>query len=177
MEYASNGKGNLGVALGAIGTGLNLLNNGSGFLTGALGNGYVTPCQQQFVTKDEMKMVSELASKDSQIAILTAENDSEKKMIEVYKQSHSELSRLRDDVKVDIKELRDAMVIADKEQAVINAKFSDAIGVNTSNISDIKSTLNEITQIKIPNHAVCPGWGNVTVTPVNGSWPIGTTIA
>lgn len=34
MEYASNGKGNLGVTLGAIGTGLSLLNGGLGGILG-----------------------------------------------------------------------------------------------------------------------------------------------
>lgn len=39
MEYASNGKGNLGVTLGAIGTGLGVLNGGLGSLFGGWGNG------------------------------------------------------------------------------------------------------------------------------------------
>lgn len=34
MEYASNGKGNLGVTLGAIGTGLGVLNGGLGGILG-----------------------------------------------------------------------------------------------------------------------------------------------
>lgn len=38
MEYASNGKGNLGVTLGAIGTGLSALNGGLGNILGGRGN-------------------------------------------------------------------------------------------------------------------------------------------
>lgn len=38
-EFASNGKGNLGVTLGAIGTGLAALGN-NGILSGLFGNGY-----------------------------------------------------------------------------------------------------------------------------------------
>ena len=37
MEYASNGKGNLGVTLGAIGTGLGVLNGGLGGILGGFG--------------------------------------------------------------------------------------------------------------------------------------------
>ena len=37
MEYASNGKGNLGVTLGAIGTGLGVLGGGLGNLLGGWG--------------------------------------------------------------------------------------------------------------------------------------------
>ena len=37
MEYASNGKGNLGVTLGAIGTGLGVLNGGLGGILSGFG--------------------------------------------------------------------------------------------------------------------------------------------
>lgn len=38
-EFATNGKGNLGVTLGAIGTGLGVLNGGLGGLLGGMGWG------------------------------------------------------------------------------------------------------------------------------------------
>lgn len=171
MEYSSNSKGNLGVTLGAIGTGLGVLND-AGILTGNFNRG-----NGNCVSRDEIRMIQELATKDSQIAMLSSENDSERKMIEVYKQAHSEIANLTASTNHELKELREKVYNNEKEQAVVNAKFSDAISVNTSNIADIRATLGEITQIKIPNSAVCPGWGPVNVMPSSCSWPIGTTIA
>lgn len=44
MEYASNGKGNLGVTLGAVGTGLGLLDGGANLVGKMLGtNGTGSP--------------------------------------------------------------------------------------------------------------------------------------
>lgn len=39
MEYSSNAKGNLGVTLGAVGTGLGLLDGGASLLGRMLGGG------------------------------------------------------------------------------------------------------------------------------------------
>lgn len=171
MEYASNAKGNLGVTLGAIGTGLGVLNGGVGLL-GMGGNGIMCQNTSRYVTKDELTMSQEIASKDSRIAFLEAESDSEKKMIEVYRQSHAELVTLRDNVNADIKELRNEVNTNRREQdawnasqSVANAQMSAAIAVNANSIADLKNCCNSITQIKIPNSAVCPGWGNITVTP------------
>ena len=177
MEYASNAKGNLGVTLGTIGTVLGALSSGAGVLSGVTG---VTATTSNYVTKDEMNMIQELASKDSQIALLTAESNTEEKMIEVYKQSHSELVTLRDTFNSTIKEMQTEINANRREQdswnanqSVVNAQISAAIATNTNSISALQTTLSSITQVKVPNAAVCPGWGNTVTTPVTTNTTLG----
>lgn len=155
MEYASNAKGNLGVTLGAIGTGLGAL-SGTGLLSGLAGTH-----ANNYVTKEEATMMQQLSSKDSEIALLKADQASEIKMTEVYKQAHSEIKKLRDEVISNRRE----QDLWNANQSVLNAQMSAAIAVNTNSIASLQNCCNSITQLKIPNTAVCPGWGNITITP------------
>lgn len=155
MEYASNAKGNLGVTLGAIGTGLGAL-SGTGLLSGLMGG-----TTNNYVTKSEAEMMHQLSAKDSEIALLKADQASEIKMTEVYKQAHSEIKELRDEVIANRRE----QDLWNANQSVINAQMSSAIAVNTNSIKALQDCCSQITMLKIPNSAVCPGWGNITVTP------------
>lgn len=170
MEYSSNAKGNLGVTLGAIGTGLSIMSNGLG-LFNAAGNTNHNGCFHP-VTRDELAMSQLLATKDSEIAILKADSDSERKMIEVYRQAHDEIAALRNSTSADIKQLqyeinqnRRDQDAWNASQSVVNAQMSAAITTNTNSIAGINEVLSQITQVRVPNSAVCPGWGAVTVTP------------
>jgi len=58
VQYASNGKGNLGVTLGAIGTGLGLMAEGGG-LAGILGGRRGGDPEDRPVTRYEMGLISE----------------------------------------------------------------------------------------------------------------------
>lgn len=168
MEYSSNAKGNLAVTLGAIGTGLGAIGNSGLFQENSHGGR-----PNHYVTRDELGLVKELAMKDSEIALLHAESTAEDKMVEVYKQSHSEVAALREHVDSEVKDLRNQIDLNRREQdmwnanqSVINAQMSSAISTNTNSIKDIKAVLGEITQIKVPNNAVCPGWGDVNIVPI-----------
>lgn len=149
MEYASNGKGNLGVTLGAIGTGLGALSN-SGLLNGFFNNNN----GNSYVTKDELKYVQELAAKDSQIALLTSEQNTEVKIADVFERL---ITRINSDKKEQAE--------WNASQSVANAQMSAAIATNANSIAGINNILNQITAIRVPNTAVYPGWGNVTITP------------
>lgn len=184
MEYSSNAKGNLGVALGAVGTGLSVLNGGLGLLNNGaqVVNGMSHPAN--YVTKDEMIMAQQLSAKDSEIALLKADQASEIKMTEVYRQAHDEIVTLRDDTNASLKEMQNEINSNRREQDawnanqnVLNAQMASAITTNTNSIAGLQDTMSQITQVKIPNSAVCPGWGAVTVntTPCCGS--NGTTVA
>lgn len=168
MEYASNAKGNLGVALGAVGTGLNLLTGGIGLVNAGSNMNNMNrmaygDCHafNDYVTKDELRMSQEIAAKDSQIALLSAESDSEKKMIEVYKQTRSEIKELQDEVRENRKE----QDMWNASQSVNNARMSAAIAANSTSIVGLQECCKSITQLKVPNSAVCPGWGDITITP------------
>ena len=58
VQYASNGKGNLGVTLGAIGTGLGAM-AGAGGLAGLLGMQRDSDPDSRSVTRYEMGLISE----------------------------------------------------------------------------------------------------------------------
>lgn len=71
-EFASNGKGNLGVTLGAIGTGLGVLGNGLGGLFN--GFGYNNPNMPEWVSKEEFNQRQKISSLESENALLRVKN-------------------------------------------------------------------------------------------------------
>lgn len=146
MEYASNGKGNLGVTLGAIGTGLSVLNGGLGLI----GNGYNANYHNnteggRFITKDELDYVQTISSKDSEISILKSENFTNEKIADVY-------SRL----KADMNALEKEQNAWNSAQSVINAQMSSAIAVNQNSIASLQTMCNNLTKTIIPITNVCP---------------------
>ncbi|MCQ2962204.1 MAG: hypothetical protein MJ235_07715 [archaeon] len=159
-QYASNSKGNLGVTLGAIGSGLALLNNGTGIL-GGLGNNYHNTDGGRYVTKDELDYVQTISAKDSEIALLKSEQNTEIKIADVYERL---ITRINADAR--------AQADWNSTQAVNNAQMSAAIAVNANSIAALQNCCNNITKIVIPNSSICPGWGQVTVSPV----ATGTTV-
>lgn len=152
MEYASNGKGNLGVTLGAIGTGLNLFNNGLGVLGGMGSNRNYEG--GRYITKDELDYVQTIAAKDSEIALLKSEQNTETKIADVYERL---ITRINADQR--------AQSDVNTQQAVLN-------GVNTATMNCMQNNIAQLmslTALRIPNTSVCPGWGEVTVTPGGGT--------
>lgn len=158
-EYASNSKGNLGVALGAVGTGLGILGSGAGLL-GLMPN--QAQSQQQsgggYVTKEMLDLSMKLAAKDSELALVKSEQNTEVKIADVYE-------RIMTKVNANQRE-QDAI---NREQAVYN-------GVNNATINCMKGHIEQLlslTALRIPNTSVCPGWGPVNVSPAS----TGTTTA
>lgn len=163
MEYSSNAKGNLGVTLGSIGTGLSVL--GSGMLGNILGGG----AQQNYVTKDMMELQLALAASQKDNSILTAELSSEKKMVEVFNAANDKINNVRDELNGRIRELECKVDGNAAAQSVINCQHGSQINLLTSQVGQLYS----LTQLKVANSSVCPGWGPVTITPGTG----GTTTA
>lgn len=167
MEYASNGKGNLGVTLGAIGTGLGVLNAHSGLLGGLFGGGTqaVACSENQCINRYELGMAQELAAKDGEIALLKADKYTDQKIVEVYTNLEGQINTLAAEVRKN-----------KEEQCQVNMAQAVYNGTNTATINCINqqvATLMGITKVVIPNSSVCPGWGNVTITPA----ATGTTVA
>lgn len=152
MEYASNGKGNLGVTLGAIGTGASALP----LITNMLGGG-----GNNYVNKETFDVQLQLINAQKDNAILAADLSSEKKMVEVFNASLNKTNAVRDELIAEIRTLEHKFDDNVAAQAVLNAQMGSQLGINTSQIAQLFS----LTQLKIPNTSVCPGWGNVTVTP------------
>lgn len=151
ISYASNGKGNLGVTLGAIGTGLGVLGNGlGGFFNGfngTYGQGQKVP---QWVSKDEFEQGQKISSLESENALLRAEKNTDTKMIDVYERLDSKIRALEGTVN-NFK----------AEQGVINAQMISNISVMQNQIA----VLNSLTKTVIPITNVCP-----EPMPLKNSW-------
>lgn len=115
MEYSSNGKGNLGVTLGAIGTGLGILNGGLGLLGMPMSQG---GCHS-YITREEAELQHQISAKDSEIALLKADSNTENKMIDVYTRVMTSLNTFRDQ-----------QTAINSAQAVANNQMSNQIAIN-----------------------------------------------
>lgn len=146
MEYASKGVAGAGLGLGIAGTALGLLNGGLGLIGGMNG------CcgENTAVNRYELNLVQELAAKDAHIGLLEADKYTDQKIVEAYR-----------DLQGQINSLQSAVNAANMQQAVYN-------GTNTATLSCMQqqiAALQSLTKVVVPNTSVCPGWGNVTITP------------
>lgn len=153
-EFASNGKANTSLALGGTALGLSAL-AGMGGIAGILGGGAV---EDRHITRHEMDLLREIIDGKQANAILTAQTDVDKKIVDVYN------ALAKQD-----KEIREKIEINYKEQTKVNMDQAVYNGVNNATINCMQSRIDELlalTARKVPNTSVCPGWGAVNVTPV-----------
>ena len=80
MEYASNAKGNLGVTLGAIGTGLGILDGGASVLGKMLGNNGSS--EEKMVSRYELGLVKESINQQIENSYLRGQLDFSNKLVE-----------------------------------------------------------------------------------------------
>ena len=153
MEYQA-GRGT--TALGIVGTVL-----GSIGTAGVLGNGNLlgmnanTNCgcmhgENASVNRYEVGLQQENSELRSQIALRDASIYTDQKLNDLRNYVDGKFGR------VDC-ELRDI--------AVYQATNTATISCMGQQINGLKHVLDEITAIRVPNRAVCPGWGDVTITP------------
>lgn len=149
-HYSSNGKGNLGVTLGAIGTGLGVLNGGLGNILG----GVNTNCSEnQCVNRYELNMQNDITNKDMEIAYLRGRDASKTDDLEMYKYVDGRLRGI------------EAQIC---QQAVTNAQIT----ANISCMQNTLATLTGLTKTIIPIDNVCPA-----PMPQFNSWTAPTTTA
>lgn len=147
-RYTFKGVGNGALATGIIGTALGVLNGGLG-LMGGYGNG-LSNHASGYVTKEAWEKQNEVSALESKVALLEANAESEKKMIDVYERVQTRVLALERQV-------------ADNaaSQGVINAQLMSGQSVLQSQVAQLMG----LTKLVVPNTSVCPGWGNVTITP------------
>ena len=153
------GQGNYNTVAGSLGLasflGLNLNN---------LFNGQGNKCNcpsgssdDQAITRYEANMIATIGAKDSEIALLKADKYTDQKISETYITLNGQINALAAEVRAN----KDAQCAINQQQAVYN-------GVNTATLNCIQNQVQQlfgITKLVIPNTSVCPGWGNVTITP------------
>lgn len=144
-EFASKGVAGSGLGLGIAGTALGLLNGGLGNILG-MGCNTVGCSENMLVNRYELGQENEIANLKSQIALRDANIYNDQKSLELYKYFDGEIKRI------------DRTLC---EQAVYNATQTGAIGCIQGQIAQLQG----LTKLVVPNSSVCPGWGNVTITP------------
>lgn len=154
-EFASKGVAGSALGLGIAGLSVALLNGGLGGLGGILGGGNTN---------------AYVDSLNSKIAELNAEKYSDKVGIEVFKASREsdaktnarfeEIARTIADMRV-----REAQTAGKID--LVAATANQGIAANSAAIACLQNTVAGITKIVVPNSSICPGWGNVTITPAS----------
>lgn len=158
-EFVSHAQGNANTALGIIGTVgtaatvLPSLLGGNGLFGGAR----VISNDDMPVSRHEMKLNNELAVKDSEIALLKADKYTDQKMVELVKDYETKINNLAAEVRAN-----------KREQDGINTNQAVYNGTMNATVACLKGQIDQLfglTKLVVPNTSVCPGWGNVTITP------------
>lgn len=150
-EFASNAKGNAALTTGIIGTSLsamNALGNG-GFgnvLGGLFGNGCGCNGANAPVNRYELGLEGEIARLRTEVSLRDSNIYNDQKTLELYRYIDGKIEGINSKL---------------CEQAVFNAAQTSAMNCMGSQIAQLFS----LTKLVVPNTSVCPGWGEVTITP------------
>lgn len=155
-----NAKANAGLTTGIIGT--------AGLLLGGLGlglfGGHNMMTGNQYVTKTELEYSQKLAAKDSEIAILTSEQNTEVKIADTYERIMTRVNQDQRD-----------QAAWNASQSVINSQLAASIATNNSSISSLQTLIGNLTKTVIPADSVCPrpmdrynSWTTPTSTTTTG---------
>lgn len=160
--YASNAKANTAVTLASVLGGIGTLNavGGGGILGNLFGGGQTVALQQQVMqlTADKAKLESEKYT-DYQVSELFKAQTKENK----------DLNQFLFNVDKRITSLETAAPL--REQILRGEIAQTAQAANcccnalTAQLQALQATFNTIVTPVVKNSAICPGWGDVTVTP------------
>lgn len=170
-----------------------LQNNGNGLLGGILGGGNngMAGVAGMAAQAAGCAVNDKFSTLEAEIARLKAEKYSDNSDIAVYKQTREENKDLQDrllgnwikpladeaaanKVKIatleadisknkEIAELQ--MKLVEERNRTEHAQMQGAIGLIDQRLQCVERKVDAITAIRVPNTAVCPGWGPVTITP------------
>lgn len=158
-KYASKGVAGSGLGLGIAGTALGVL-NGAANLVGAMNANRscdrpapaATPvavgmCNEIMpVTRYDAAQSAKISELEMQLALRDANIFTDGKMNDLRNYVDAKFAAVNDKL---------------AEQAVYN-------GVNTATLGCMQNQIAQLlglTKLVVPNTSVCPGWGNVTITP------------
>lgn len=144
-SVASGGLGGAALGLAIPGTValVNQLTGGNGLLGGLFNGGN---CNNNVV-----------AALESALAQEKAERYTDQAGTEVYKQFAKE----RNEIQAQISAIFAAIAQMDKHSAVAEAVNAERLNCLKGRVDNIY----DVFKLVMPNSSVCPGWGNVTITP------------
>lgn len=172
MEYASKATANTALGFGLAGSALGLLNGGLGNIFGGLGsNGMVAPAvaglaagmasqkcgDDANVSRYELNQTQTIAQKDMEIAYWRGQDETNRKITDAYTKLESRILGLAGEVRAN----KEEQAALNLQQAVYNGTNTAAVGCVQGQIAQLQS----LTKMVVPNSSVCPGWGNVNITP------------
>lgn len=165
-EFGKRGVAGAGLGLGIAGTALGVLNGGLGNILGggcnrsggsdhlgaalaimAAGNSNSGTCNEDhLINRYEASQAARIAELETEVKLRDANTYTDGKLLELYKYVDGKLACVEGQL---------------SQQAVYNA-------TNTAVLNCLQNQVNVLmglTKTVIPNTSICPGWGNVTVTP------------
>lgn len=145
-KFASKGVAGTALGLGAGALGVELLRGGLGGILG----GNTTCSEDHHINRYEAAQSARIAELETEVKLRDANTF-----------TMGEMGKLRD--YVDNKFARVEHELCD--QKVYNATLNGAVGCIQNQIAQLMG----LTKLVIPNTSVCPGWGNVTVTPATAA--------
>lgn len=136
-EFTSRAVGSAGLTTGIIGTSLGALN--SGLLGNIFGGGNAHPnCSEQIpVTRYEMGLQQELASKNSRISLLESNIYVDSKIADVYERLNTKIGVIEKQV---------------CDQAVWNAAQTAAVNCLSGQVGQLLA----LTKLVVPATSICP---------------------
>lgn len=151
-------QGNYNTVAGSLGL-ASFLGLNAGNLLSGLGNRCGCPgsSDDRPISRYEANMLMALGNKDSEIALLKADKYTDQKISDTYITLNGQINALAAEVRAN----KDAQCAINQQQAVYN-------GVSTATVQCLQNQVQQlfgITKLVVPNTSVCPGWGNVTITP------------
>ena len=147
-NVTSAGVGGAGLGLGIAGTALGLLNsNGGNILGGLFGGG--NNCNA---------LMSELAKEK-------AERFAEKTGSEIYNAMFSQYKELAQATTNIDKRVAALEVAAPLREQLVNQRIDCCCSQMSTGLASLQNVVANITKIVVPNSSICPGWGDVTITP------------
>lgn len=154
-EFGSNAKTNAALTTGIIGTAGTAL---SGVLGNILGGGQNCGCSENMmVNRYEMELNQKLAAKDSRIGLLESQVYVDQKLSAIADDYNGKINNLAQEIRAN----KEAQCAINTQQAVYNGAANATLACVQGQVAQLFG----LTQLKIGNDSVCPGWGNVTITP------------
>lgn len=143
-KYASNAKGNTAVTLGGVALGAALLNGGLGGLLGV--NNNCGCSEDHYVNRYEATQAARIAELETEVKLRDSNIYTDGKILSLYQYVDGKIANLEGQI---------------CQQNVYNATNTATINCLAGQIAQLQG----LTKLVIPNTSVCPGWGDVTVTP------------
>ena len=164
-EFASKGVAGSGLGLGIAGTALGLLNGAIGAANGCNRGGNCCSCggcsENTPASRYEMEQARIISDQAAEIGLLKADKYTDQKLSDVTAYLMGQIKDLANEVRAN----KDEQTGINMQQVAYNATNTATIGCLQNQVAALQS----MTKLVIPNSSVCPGWGEVKVTPATAA--------